>query len=140
MAHHFVNNENISKDSLKYIISEKKLPKIWENNPPKLTYDLLQTLFSVIDESSFWTSSDIVSPITIISGLTEERVRSILQQPNNIKKKVNNALKKKPDLTETYPVFILSDKRKVESKLKSCSKLGITLDTINNYQLMFFFL
>ena len=112
----------------------KKTLKIWENNPPKLTYGLLQTLFSVIDESSFWTSSDIVSPITIISGLTEERVRSILQQPNNFKKKVNNALKKKPDLTETYPAFILSGKRKVQSKLKSCSKLGITLDTISNYQ------
>ena len=95
MAHQFVNNENI-KDSLKYIISEKKLPRIWENNPQKLTYGLLQTLFSVIDESSFWTSSDIVSPIAIISGLTEERVRSILQQPNNFKKKISNALKKKP--------------------------------------------
>ena len=63
---------------MKYAISEKKLTKIWENNPPKLTYDLLQTLFSVIDESTFWTLSYIVSPITIISDLTEERVRSIL--------------------------------------------------------------
>ena len=63
---------------MKYAISEKKLTKIWANNPPKLTYDLLQTLFSVIDESTFWTLSYIVSPITIISDLTEERVRSIL--------------------------------------------------------------
>ena len=95
MAHYFVNNENVIRDSMKCIISAKKLPKIWENNPPKLTYGLLlQTLFSVIDESSFWTSSDIVSSITIISGLTEERARGILQQPNNFKKKVNNAIKK----------------------------------------------
>ena len=78
MPHCFVNNENIIRGSLKYVISEKKLPKIWKSNPPKLTYALLQTLFSVIDESSFWTSSDIVSPITIISGLTEEQVRGIL--------------------------------------------------------------
>ena len=112
----------------------KKTFKIWDNNPPKLTYGLLQTLFSVIDESSFWTSSDIVSPVAIISGLTKERVRSILQQPNNFKKKISNALKKKTELTETYPTFILSGERKVESKLKSCTKLGITLDTINNYQ------
>ena len=72
MAHYFVNNENIIRDGMKYVISEKRLPKIWENNPPKLTYGLLQTLFSATDESSFWTSSDIVSPIPIISGLTEE--------------------------------------------------------------------
>ena len=78
MAHYFVNNEYIIRDSMKYAISEKKLTKIWENNPPKLTYDLLQTLFSVIDERTFWTLSYIVSPITIISDLTEERVRSIL--------------------------------------------------------------
>ena len=90
MAHYFVNNENIIRDSMKYFISEKKLSKIWENIPPKLTYDLLQTLFSVIDKSSFWNSSDMVSPITIISGLTEEQVRSILQQPNNFQKKVNS--------------------------------------------------
>ena len=95
MAHYFVNNENIIRDSMKYFISEKKLSKIWENIPPKLTYDLLQTLFSVIDKSSIWNSSDMVSPITIISGLAEEQVRSILQKPNNFKKKVNNALKKK---------------------------------------------
>ena len=37
-------------------------------------------------------------------------------------------------MTEAYPAFILSGERKVKSKLKSCSKLGITLDTINNYQ------
>ena len=63
---------------MKYVISEKKLTKIWKDNHPKLTYGLLQTLFSVINESTFWTSSDIVLRITIISGLTEERARSIL--------------------------------------------------------------
>ena len=59
-----------------------------------------------------------------------------MQQPNNFKKKVNTALKKKPDLTETYPAFILLSDRKVDSLFigKNCSKLGITLDTINNYQ------
>ena len=137
MADKFVNNtETIISDSLKYVISEKKLPKIWENKPPKLRYGLLQTLFSVIDESSFCTSSDIVLPIQLITGLTEEKVRSIVQQPNNFKKKVNTALKKKPDLTETYPAFILLSDRKVDSLFigKNCSKLGITLDTINNYQ------
>ena len=62
MVEFYVNNEqNILKDTLKYIISEKKLHKIWENKPPKLTDHLLQTLFSVIDESRFWTSGDIVS-------------------------------------------------------------------------------
>ena len=102
-----------------------------------MTYGLLQTLFSVIDESSFWTSSDIVLPIQLITGLTEEKVRSIVQQPNNFKKKVNTALKKKPDLTETYPAFILLSDRKVDSLFigKNCRKLGITSsDTINNYQ------
>ena len=50
MADQNVNNtETIIRDSLKYVISEKKLPKIWESKPPKLTYGLLQTLFSVID-------------------------------------------------------------------------------------------
>ena len=90
MAHYFVNNENIIRDCMKYVISEKKLSKIWENNPPKLTYGLLQTLYSVINKGSFWNSNDMVSPITIISGLTEEQVRSILQQPNNFQKKVNS--------------------------------------------------
>ena len=137
MADQNVNNtETIIRDSLKYVISEKKLPKIWESKPPKLTYGLLQTLFSVIDESSFWTSSDIVLPIQLITGLTEEKVRSIVQQPNNFKKKVNTALKKKPDLTETYPAFLLlpDTDRKVDSLFigKNCSKLGITLDTLNN--------
>ena len=137
MAHNFATNtEATIGDNLKYIISEKKLPKIWENKPPKLTYGLLQTLFSVIDESRFWTSSDIVLPIQLITGLREEQVRSIVQQPNNFKKKVNTALKKKPDLTETYPAFILQSDRKVDSLFigKNCSKLGITLETINNYQ------
>ena len=84
MAEYFVNNEqDIVKDSLMYVISEKKLPEIWKNKPPKVTYGLLQTLLLVIDESNFWTLSDIVLPIKLLSCLTEERVRSILQQPNN---------------------------------------------------------
>ena len=86
MAHYFVNNENIIRDSLNHVISEKKLSNIWGKNPRKLAYGLLQTLFSVIYESSFRNLGDIVSAITIISGLTEERVRSILQQLNNFKK------------------------------------------------------
>ena len=59
-----------------------------------------------------------------------------MQHPNNFKKKVNTALKKKPDLTETYPAFLLLPDRKVDSLFigKNCSKLGITLDTLNNYQ------
>ena len=59
-----------------------------------------------------------------------------MQHPNNFKKKVNTALKKKPDLTETYPAFLLLPNRKVDSLFigKNCSKLGITLDTLNNYQ------
>ena len=120
---------------MKYVISEKKLPKIWENEPPKLAYGLLQTLFPVIDESSFWTSSDIVLQIQLITGQTEEQVRSIVLQPNNFKK-VNTALKKKPDLTETYSAFILLTDRKDDSLFigKNCSKLGITLHTINSYQ------
>ena len=72
----------------------KKLPEIWENKLPKLAYGLQQTLFLAIDESNFWTLSDIVLPIKLLSGLTEEQVRSILQQPNNFMKKVNNALGK----------------------------------------------
>ena len=86
MAHYFVNNENIIRDSLKHVISEKKLSNIWGKNPRKLGYGLLQTLFSVIYESSFRNLGDIVPAITIISGLTEERVRSILEQLNNFKK------------------------------------------------------
>ena len=62
--------------------------------------------------------------------MSEERVRGILQQPNNLQKKVNNGNKKKPDLTEIYPVFIQSE-GEVDCLFigKSCSKLGITLDT-----------
>ena len=42
MAEYFVNNEQyIVKESLKYFISEKELPEVWENKPPKLTYGLL---------------------------------------------------------------------------------------------------
>ena len=52
----------------------KKLPEIWENKPPKVTYGLLQLLFLVIDERNFWTFSDIVLPIKLISRLTEEWV------------------------------------------------------------------
>ena len=63
---------------------KKKLAEIWENKPLKGTYGLLQFLFLVIDESNFWTSSDIVLPINLLSGLTEERVSNILQQPNNL--------------------------------------------------------
>ena len=63
---------------------KKKLAEILENKPLKVTYGLLQFLFLVIDESNFWTSSDIVLPINLLSGLTEERVSNILQQPNNL--------------------------------------------------------
>ena len=71
-----------------------------------------------------------------ISALTKELVRSILQEPSNFKEKVNNPLKK-PDLTESYPAFILSEAEgKVDCHFigKSCSKIGLTLDNINNYQ------
>ena len=132
MVHNFVNNTGtIIRDSLKYVISEKKLPKIWENETPKLTYGFLQTLFPVIDESSFWNSSDIVLPFQLIIGLTEKQVRSIVQQRKNFKK-VNTALKKKPDLTETYPAFILLSDKEVDSLFigKNCSKLGKALHTI----------
>ena len=61
----------------------KKLPEVWGNKPPKVRYGLLQFLFLVIDESNFWTSSDTVLPIKLLSRLTEQRVRSILQRPNN---------------------------------------------------------
>ena len=39
-------------------------------------------------------------------------------------------------MTETYPAFILVSDRKVDSLFigKTCSKLGITLHTINSYQ------
>ena len=66
------------------LFQKKKLAEIWENKPLKVTYGLLQFLFLVIDESNFWTSSDIVLPINLLSGLTEERVSNILQQPNNL--------------------------------------------------------
>ena len=52
----------------------KTLPEIWENKPPKVTYGLLQFLFLVIDERNFWTLSDMVLPIKLISRLTEEWV------------------------------------------------------------------
>ena len=61
----------------------KKLPEIWENKPPKMTYGLLQFLLLVIDERNFWTFSDIALPIKLISRLNNGLVRSILQQPNN---------------------------------------------------------
>ena len=88
MAEYSANNkQDIVKESLIYVISKKKkkkLAEIWENKPLKVTYGLLQFLFLVIDESNFWTSSDIVLPINLLSGLTEERVSNILQQPNNL--------------------------------------------------------
>ena len=47
MADLYVNNEqNIIKDSLKYIISEKKLAKIWENKSPKLIWSPPKFIFS----------------------------------------------------------------------------------------------
>ena len=52
----------------------KKLPEIRENKPSKVTYGVLQFLFLVIDERNFWTLSDIVLPIKLISRLTEEWV------------------------------------------------------------------
>lgn len=36
-----------------------------ETKLPKLTYGLLQTVFSVTNEGSFWTSSDIVLTIKL---------------------------------------------------------------------------
>ena len=87
MAEYSANNkQDIVKEGLIYVISKKKkkLAEIWENKPLKVTYGLLQFLFLVIDESNFWTSSDIVLPINLLSGLTEERVSNILQQPNNL--------------------------------------------------------
>ena len=86
MAEYSANNkQDIVKESLIYVISKKKkkLAEIWENKPLKVTYGLLQFLFLVIDESNFWTSSDTVLPIKLLSRLTEERVRSVLQRPNN---------------------------------------------------------
>ena len=87
MAEYSANNkQDIVKEGLICVISKKKkkLAEIWENKPLKVTYGLLQFLFLVIDESNFWTSSDIVLPINLLSGLTEERVSNILQQPNNL--------------------------------------------------------
>ena len=52
----------------------KKLPEIRENKASKVTYGVLQFLFLVIDERNFWTWSDIVLPIKLISRLTEEWV------------------------------------------------------------------
>ena len=71
-----------------------ELPKIWKENPLKLNYGLLQILFLVIDESTFWTWSDLVLPITLISGLAEERGTFCKNQTIFLQKKVNNALKK----------------------------------------------
>ena len=73
-------NRILSKRAWNMLFLRKKLPEI-ENKPPKLTYSLSQTLFSAIDESSFWTLSNAVSPVKLPSSLTEEQVRSILQQP-----------------------------------------------------------
>ena len=74
MAEYFVNNEqHIVKKSLMFFL-RKKLPEIWENKSPKVTYGLLQFLSLVIDERNFWTFSDIVLPIKLISRLTEEWV------------------------------------------------------------------
>ena len=87
MAEYSANNkQDIVKEGLICVISKKKkkLAEIWENKPLKVTYGLLQFLFLVIDESNFWTSSDIVLPINLLSGLTEQRVSNILQQPNNL--------------------------------------------------------
>ena len=56
-----------------------------------------------------------------------------MQQQNNFKKKVYNALKKSPDLTKTYQAFIL-----FEGEVDRFFKLGITLDRTNNYQSAFF--
>ena len=82
MAEYFVNNEqDIVKESLICYFWEKT-PEIWENKPPKMTYGLLWFSLLVIDESNFWTSSDIDLPLKL-SHLTEEQVSSILQQPNN---------------------------------------------------------
>ena len=75
MAEYFVNNEqDIVKKSLICFFLRKKLPEIWENKAPKVTYGLLQFLFLVIDERNFWTFSNIVLPIKLISCLTEEWV------------------------------------------------------------------
>ena len=87
MAEYSANNkQDIVKEGQICVIKKKKkkLAEIWENKPLKVTYGLLQFLFLVIDESNFWTSSDIVLPINLLSGLTEQRVSNILQQPNNL--------------------------------------------------------
>ena len=74
MAEYFVNNEqDIVKESLIFFL-RKKLPEIWENKPPKVTYGLLQLLFLVIDERNVWTSSDIVLPTKLIRRLAGEWV------------------------------------------------------------------
>lgn len=42
-ADYYVNNDQyIVKDCLKYVISEKKLPKVWQEKPPKLTKNFLK--------------------------------------------------------------------------------------------------
>ena len=74
MAEYFVNNEqDIVKESLIFFL-RKKLPEIWENKPPKVTYGLLQLLFLVIDERNVWTSSDIVLTTKLIRRLAGEWV------------------------------------------------------------------
>ena len=63
MAEYFVNNEQDI-----YCQREPDICYFWEKSswnlgkykPPKVTYGLLRFLFLVIDESNFWTSSDIV--------------------------------------------------------------------------------
>ena len=73
-------------------ISNIKLPKIWDNKPPKFTYSLLQTLFLVMEESSLdfgWYSFTCWPFKQFV-----RRMRSILQQSNDFFKKVNDGIKK----------------------------------------------
>ena len=47
---YYINNDRDTvKDCLKYFISEKKLPIMYKEKPPKITYSLLKSLFLVID-------------------------------------------------------------------------------------------
>ena len=73
-------NRILSKRAWNMLFLRKKLPEI-ENKPPKLTYSLSQTLFSAIDESSFWTLSNAVSPIKLLAVWQKNKLGAFCNNP-----------------------------------------------------------
>ena len=126
MAENDINN---FKNTLSFIISEELLPENWSDNPLEVTYGTVKELISIIEESSCFSSSDIILPLSLISGFSVEKVRKLVGQPPNFIKKTKNFIKRNPNTFQSIKLCSFSNEDSVSENFigeNTVQRLGST--------------